>query len=134
MRFSVEDAVSFVVEPEGIYAGINPLFPRLRSGHPLFQRPSPKKQIPSIEALDEARTAAEPLIGVLFAGPMPTPAEFRKKIPAANIQAFMGVASSFISSGVDTPAKFADAITKIGAQYGKDFTGYSDSLWADSSG
>jgi hypothetical protein len=26
----------------------NPLFPRLRSGHPLFQRPSPQKQIPSI--------------------------------------------------------------------------------------
>ena len=25
----------------------NPLFPRLRSGHPLFQRPSPGKQIPS---------------------------------------------------------------------------------------
>jgi hypothetical protein len=27
---------------------INPLFPRLRSGHRLFQRPSPKKQFPSI--------------------------------------------------------------------------------------
>ena len=26
---------------------INPLFPRLRSGQPLFQRPSPQKQIPS---------------------------------------------------------------------------------------
>ena len=26
---------------------INPLFPRLRSGHPLFQRPSPQKQFPS---------------------------------------------------------------------------------------
>ena len=25
----------------------NPLFPRLRSGHQLFQRPSPQKQIPS---------------------------------------------------------------------------------------
>jgi len=25
----------------------NPLFPHLRSGHPLFQRPSPQKQIPS---------------------------------------------------------------------------------------
>jgi hypothetical protein len=29
---------------------INPLFPRLRSGHRLFQRPSPKKQFPSIRA------------------------------------------------------------------------------------
>jgi hypothetical protein len=28
-------------------AGINPLFPALRSGHRLFQRPSPEKQIPS---------------------------------------------------------------------------------------
>ncbi len=26
---------------------VNPLFPRLRSGQPLFQRPSPQKQIPS---------------------------------------------------------------------------------------
>ena len=29
-------------------AVINPLFPHLRSGHPLFQRPSSQKQIPSI--------------------------------------------------------------------------------------
>ncbi len=29
-------------------ATVNPLFPALRSGHPLFQRPSPQKQIPSI--------------------------------------------------------------------------------------
>jgi len=33
------------------YPLINPLFPHLRSGHPLFQRPSPQKQIPSNSTL-----------------------------------------------------------------------------------
>jgi hypothetical protein len=33
----------------------NPLFPRLRSGHRLFQRPSPKKQFPSIRSCSNPR-------------------------------------------------------------------------------
>jgi len=30
-----------------VHEGINPFFPALRSGHWLFHRPSPQKQIPS---------------------------------------------------------------------------------------
>ncbi len=41
----------------------NPLFPRLRSGQPLFQRPSPQKQIPSNKPLGmshDANAAVQP--------------------------------------------------------------------------
>ncbi len=40
----MESANAVAVQSDG---RINPLFPRLRSGQPLFQRPSPQKQIPS---------------------------------------------------------------------------------------
>jgi hypothetical protein len=42
--FYRQPEMPFIIE---LSEQITPLFPRLRSGHPLFQRPSPQKQFPS---------------------------------------------------------------------------------------
>jgi hypothetical protein len=44
-----------------IFGRINPLFPCLRSGHPLFQRPSPQKQFPSSSRIDHPPRTRSPL-------------------------------------------------------------------------
>jgi hypothetical protein len=53
-----ETPLSRFSEPSGPFFPRTPLFPALRSGHRLFQRPSPQKQIPCRHKISQYATDA----------------------------------------------------------------------------
>ena len=79
----------------------NPLFPRLRSGHRLFQRPSPKKQFPSI-----------------LAGLAGKPVRFRFHLEDGSLYSFWvskdpdGASGGYLGAGGPRYAGLKDAVKK----------------------